>query len=520
MDVEYAYQDIFVKLMNMIFSGELEGLSMDKADEVLPQLFPLLDNLKDAVLTEEEGNYSEAAPYYWTSAVTLRGILNALVSEGPISLSDEDVYGLLRLLGPILIDSSYEPQGEPEADTIMYAAPILELISNISNITFSHQFDSIIARLKVLAPQPDLDDIDITAEQPAAGDASSKLSGEAAAFIDDMHHSWLSCEAVMDTEDSALQDGKIYYMNVTLEAKGHLVTDDFDLTINGEAPVSGPDITYEDGVSKVSAVFEFTIGDPEEFTVSFDSNGHGNTPEAITVQNGKSLAAADKPEYAEEVSEEDKTWLFGGWFDENGNAWDDIIVTEDMTVYAKWNEVIDNIQITFDIPSVGDELPEIKVPEGVPYYIVYSDDEDGYFNTYFSFDYEPVSSIDQEGTYAVYGYISIKDGTFKTTDDEDDYVEYAGTLTVNGEEIYGFYEFEFGVQYIYFSYEFEVTAEDQPGGGDSEDPESEPDDADPGEKDGTTPKTGDETDMFMWIALMLASVGALGGAERYRRIKK
>ena len=63
---------------------------------------------------------------------------------------------------------------------------------------------------------------------------------------------------------------------------------------------------------------------------------------------------------------------------------------------------------------------------------------------------------------------------------------------------------------------FTVTdGENEPGGGDdagdTEEPEVKPGDADAEEKGDTTPKTGDETDMFIWIALMLASLGALGG---------
>ena len=63
---------------------------------------------------------------------------------------------------------------------------------------------------------------------------------------------------------------------------------------------------------------------------------------------------------------------------------------------------------------------------------------------------------------------------------------------------------------------FTVTDdENEPGGGDdagdTEEPEVKPGDADAEEKGDTTPKTGDETDMFIWIALMLASLGALGG---------
>ena len=223
-----------------------------------------------------------------------------------------------------------------------------------------------------------------------------------------------------------------------------LIPEDHSFTINGKEPVSDPVISYEDGVSTVSAVFEFTVGEPDEVKVSFDSNGRGDTPEVITVQKGKALELVDQPEYIDEITEGDKTWVFGGWTDEDGTPWEDIIADDDITLYAKWLPVIDNVQVTFDIPSLGDDGPELKVPDDAPYYLVYTDDEFDYHNTYISYDWEPVTSIDQEGSYDIFGYVSVTDGVFKLIqpDEEDpDYWEYGGILTVNGEECYASYEY-------------------------------------------------------------------------------
>ena len=616
-EVEYAYQDTFTKLMGFVFGG---GLSFDAVSEALPDLLPLVLTLREGVDTESKGNYYEAAPYYWDATTGLYTVLQSMAQEGELSLTNNDIFALLRLIGPMLIDNSAEPTGDPNTDAMTYISPVLGLFGEIGHITFPHHFDSVIARLKVLAPQPDLEAIDITINDPAAGDELSKAEGEIDGFISGMDHSWLESEAAWNTEDTSLEDGKIYYMNVTLSAVAHLIPEDHSFTINGKEPVSDPVISYEDGVSTVSAVFEFTVGEPDEVKVSFDSNGHGDTPEAITVQKGKALDLVDQPEFIEEISEGDKTWVFGGWIDEDGTPWEDIIAGEDITLYAKWLSVIDNVQVTFDIPSLGDDVPELKVPDDAPYYLVYTDDEFDYHNTYISYDWDPVTSIENEGSYDIFGYVSVKDGVFKLIqpDEEDpDYWEYGGILTVNGEECYASYEYGDGVQYLYFNYTFEVTAdepaepqykvykgsgftyvigsgsdaefiikrtvddsetfghftgiemdgtavdssnytaeegsvvitlkadyldtldagehvlkvlfddgsaevkftvtdgENEPGGrddaGDTEEPEVKPGDADAEEKGDTTPKTGDETNIFIWIALMLASLGALGG---------
>ena len=70
------------------------------------------------------------------------------------------------------------------------------------------------------------------------------------------------------------------------------------------------------------------------FTVSFDANGYGEAPEAVTVESGKSIAAPKPPE-AEGFS-------FLGWFldREATIAWDfnNDTVTDHTTLYAGWEE--------------------------------------------------------------------------------------------------------------------------------------------------------------------------------------
>ena len=66
-------------------------------------------------------------------------------------------------------------------------------------------------------------------------------------------------------------------------------------------------------------------------TVSFDSNGHGVSPDSQTVEHGKT---ANKP-----ADLEDEGWTFGGWYTEKEckNAFDFAnLIETDVTLYAKW----------------------------------------------------------------------------------------------------------------------------------------------------------------------------------------
>ena len=78
-----------------------------------------------------------------------------------------------------------------------------------------------------------------------------------------------------------------------------------------------------------------TPGAPN-FTVTFDVQGRGKTPAALTVPKGSLLTAAQTPPL------EFSGWEFGGWYKENTctNKWnnDTDTVTENTTLYAKWTK--------------------------------------------------------------------------------------------------------------------------------------------------------------------------------------
>ena len=69
-------------------------------------------------------------------------------------------------------------------------------------------------------------------------------------------------------------------------------------------------------------------------TVTFDVNGHGNAPEALTMWSNQDKATEPTPPT-------DSEYTFEGWYTEAActNQWDfSTVVTGDLTLYAKWKE--------------------------------------------------------------------------------------------------------------------------------------------------------------------------------------
>ena len=104
---------------------------------------------------------------------------------------------------------------------------------------------------------------------------------------------------------------------------------------------------------------ENTTPPPTTYTVSFDANGHGTAPAAITVPAG-----APAPEPADDPTE--TGWTFCGWYTEPEctNKYDfSTPVTADVTLYAKWVEgtIVTSYTVTFDGNGVG----PAPAPQGV-----------------------------------------------------------------------------------------------------------------------------------------------------------
>ena len=73
--------------------------------------------------------------------------------------------------------------------------------------------------------------------------------------------------------------------------------------------------------------------DPVTYTVMFDANGHGTAPTAQTVNSGETATEPTAPT--------ESGWTFGGWYTEAActNKFDfSTAITGDITLYAKWTE--------------------------------------------------------------------------------------------------------------------------------------------------------------------------------------
>jgi len=111
----------------------------------------------------------------------------------------------------------------------------------------------------------------------------------------------------------------------------------------------------------VAFVFTFTSCDelddppPREYTVTFNSNG-GSSVDSKTVKSGEKVSKPTDPTRA--------GFSFDGWYEDNNSfneQWnfDIFIVTENITLYAKWNEVAAvEFVVTFNTNGGSDVDPQ------------------------------------------------------------------------------------------------------------------------------------------------------------------
>lgn len=143
--VTYSYQEAFVKLMDLVFRGDssaslLDGLSSRRGD-----LDGAIDHLAEGIKAESGGG--EGAAEYWEATKSLYSVL-ADVNGGELPVTEEDLYEVVSFAAPVLVSI---PEGGGEPDTEL----LTDVIGYNRELVFSHQFDTIIARLKILAPAPE-----------------------------------------------------------------------------------------------------------------------------------------------------------------------------------------------------------------------------------------------------------------------------------------------------------------------------------------------------------------------------
>ena len=143
-ELTYSYQEAFVKLMDVVFrkdGGEnpIRGL-VSKKDAVKD----LVDVLADGIKKEQSGDDPSAE--YWEGTVILYDALKDSY-DSDLGFEKEDLYKIVTVGAPVLIDLP-DGSGEPSIELLT------SLVAYKEEMTYSHMFDTIIARLKILAPDP------------------------------------------------------------------------------------------------------------------------------------------------------------------------------------------------------------------------------------------------------------------------------------------------------------------------------------------------------------------------------
>ncbi len=418
--VSYIYQEIFIKLMGIIFGDGMEFSTSDISAD-LTALIPAIKALARGVSGNSDSDYYLAAKE-----------LGSFLEKAGISLplSDEDVYALLKLAGPQMIDLSAapDPDSVPDMMCISYITPLITFVSEVQGFRFSHNFDTLVARLKALAPAPEIGSIDIAIPVPAAGDAVSLAPSAAEEYIRSLGNDWMNIEAAWAGIGDTVPDNSVCYLDITLSAAGANVPEDFALTLNGADPEAPVSVVYENGVNKISGTWAFTFGEPETYTVSFDAGEQTSSPSSVTVEAGRQLKYAVSPIMYGSVYTQQGSWQFNGWFDEDGQPWDTLFAKGDITLYAKWIRLIASAEVTVPIPHAGEAFTDPSVPEDCGYHI-----EEVNFYTE---DYLDAEKADEGAVYLVSLRLRCDsdDIRFVQFTDEDDVCTYLGRLYINDEE--------------------------------------------------------------------------------------
>ena len=441
--IEYSIQDSLKAVIRLLYND-------NKPDR--DSLQDLLDWIPDAAwayLAEawvaennpenSEELLQEAAQKRWNVAGVCMDIMPEEARE---IIHREDLYALLRMISPLLVDHSLMTEGWklPERESLeetgfVNYATLIAAGGNSSLLILSHQPDVILARMKRLVPAPAFVEYNLKLSDPKAGDSAEKTPDEIRSQMDSSPGSWLWIEKAswLSSGDDILADQRVHYLGVTLAAVGHLIPDDFRFTVNGAEPIA-QEIRYENGIALIDGVWLFRLGDPAPASVRFDMTGHGSAPEPCTVESGTMLryASMQLPDPGI-IRDEQGTWEFSEWTYEDGTDWKDAVAVEDITLHASWIRIIDDIALTFTVPRRGDSGEEVlrfvSLPDGLPLewdgVYLYNDDS-----------WEDVEEIKEDETYILRGSIKNvgENSCFLTETTEDGDAFYAGILTVNGQK--------------------------------------------------------------------------------------
>ena len=203
-----------------------------------------------------------------------------------------------------------------------------------------------------------------------------------------------------------------------------------------------PEISYKNGRYRIEAAWDFTIGEPKEYELSFDTDGRGDTPEPMTVFNGERLKYVDLPE----VQNAEAGYRLGDWYDADGVAKDDVTISGDTMLFARWIKIIDKVKVSFTIPRVGQKWKKPTVSDSMPYHIKGVSVTDS--------GYQDVTVIkDQRETHMSFNILlDSRDAEFLLGENEYGDVDFAGTVTINGKK--ADVQYEKDGNYLYVTYDF------------------------------------------------------------------
>ncbi|MBR0377237.1 MAG: hypothetical protein IJI04_02330 [Lachnospiraceae bacterium] len=447
MPIDYVYQDTIARAVAFVTSDGLGGISMEAIMDEPNKLIPVLGPLVMAVKYD-------SPDYYWSAATALSGFLYESGIELP--LDEVDIYVLLKLIGPYLINADAVPDELPEsaAEYLLFLnVEALSLLGGAKDLAFSHQFDTVIARLMTLAEMPLLEDIDIRVPEPQIGD---DVSGTPLAVSEDIlsrGNDWLSVSSEWNTDEEVLSEGGVYYLTVELQAIGHVAPDDYRLTLNGEEPVGPLEMSFANGIQTVIGTFAFAFGEAQRVTVSFDASGLAQDPEPVQVTKGSRLGLVLEPSTPEDVADGEVIWRFTEW-QKDGTSWENVTATEDITLTAGWQGCISEVALTYEAPHAGENAGSPTVPAGVRYKV-----QDA---SVYTAEYRDAPSPLEEGDYIMNIYLVPTEEGLEFLSEEDEYgfFDYTGTILMNGEPISCYYDMEsntLSMEYSFTTLPQEIT---------------------------------------------------------------
>ena len=262
-------------------------------------------------------------------------------------------------------------------------------------------------------------------------------------------------------------------------------------------------VTMTGGTFEDCGAFPYSFN---EFTVTFDSDG-GSAVSEQKLLNAPAVKPADPKKSG---------YDFAGWYLDNTQYAFDTNVTQNITLKAHWTKTIDVVEINdVTVSFKADDKPVFtgKVPDGADYAFRCEwwelDSKTGAMSTDFGNFYENKFTAFEAGK--TYHY-----GVYVTTIYGDRYVFGPDTkLKINGKFVnYKRYEGDTsdgsdGTMWVLT----DLTMTPESGG-------TTPDGNKPGTGEATGTKTGDTSNIALWIALLLVSGGAAIGTTVVKRKKK